>query len=212
MSIATFCTCILGLLLTADGPSKLDASYYPLNEGMRWEYEVEFATRATIGKAKAVTRVKEVVEKGGRQYTRLVTVSEGIPGAAQEEAFVRIAAEGVLDASPEGDKIIEICTLPFPVQKGETRTSKVDIPDRGVLTTTTTIEAIESLDTVSKVYKDCAKVVMTITGTKPKQGSQDANTTVIMTTTTWYAPGVGAVQQIVETDKANVTKRLTDAK
>ncbi len=183
-----FVSIILALLLPGNASGgELDESYYPLKEGMRWEYTVTsdksdtkklIITNLPPQELNERTVIPRKWEIGGTTFYRLMS--------KDDRGIYRYAEETAEQASPTiiGPKEYEI---KFPVAEGTTWdiTTKIGNADLNV---SLTIESVTDVVTVpAGTFKNCVKV--------KQQGEDKANASV--TAYEWYAPKVGVVKSLV---------------
>lgn len=166
---------------------ELSESYFPLKEGMRWEYNVtsdqgetkkllitNLAPREVSG-AKVTPRKQEL---GGATFIELMK--------KDETGIYRYAEQKGEKAPPSLITPME-CHLRFPIAEGSSWKMATKLGNSTVNVSLT----IESLSDEVKVpagtFKDCIKV--------KQVGENDAGTSVMGYE--WYAPKVGVVKSIV---------------
>jgi hypothetical protein len=166
---------------------ELNESYFPLKEGMRWEYDVISDQGATkkllitnlapreVSGAKVTPRKWEL---GGSIFIELMK---------QDETGVYRYAEQKGETAPPSLITPMECHLRFPIAEGGSWNMAVKLGNSTVNVSLT----IESLSDEVKVpagtFKDCVKV--------KQVGENDAGTSVMGYE--WYAPKVGVVKSIV---------------
>jgi hypothetical protein len=166
---------------------ELSESYFPLKEGMRWEYNVISDQGATkkllitnlapreVSGAKVTPRKQEL---GGATFIELMK---------QDETGVYRYAEQKGDKAPPSLITPMECHLRFPIAEGSSWKMATKLGNSTVNISLT----IESLSDEVKVpagtFKDCVKV--------KQVGENDAGTSVMGYE--WYAPKVGVVKSIV---------------
>jgi hypothetical protein len=166
---------------------ELSESYFPLKEGMRWEYDVISDQGATkkllitnlapreVSGAKVTPRKQEL---GGATFIELMK---------QDETGVYRYAEQKGDKAPPSLITPMECHLRFPIAEGSSWKMATKLGNSTVNISLT----IESLSDEVKVpagtFKDCVKV--------KQVGENDAGTSVMGYE--WYAPKVGVVKSIV---------------
>jgi hypothetical protein len=166
---------------------ELSESYFPLKEGMRWEYNVISDQGATkkllitnlapreVSGAKVTPRKQEL---GGATFIELMK---------QDETGVYRYAEQKGENAPPSLITPMECHLRFPVAEGSSWKMATKLGNSTVNVSLT----IESLSDEVKVpagtFKDCIKI--------KQVGENDAGTSVMGYE--WYAPKVGVVKSIV---------------
>ena len=166
---------------------ELSESYFPLQEGRRWEYNVvsdQGATKKlliTNQAAREVNGVKVTPRKwelGGSTFIEFMK---------QDETGVYRYAEQKGESAPPSLITPMECHLKFPIAEGSSWNMAAKVGNSSVNLSLT----IESLSDAVKVpagtFKDCVKV--------KQVGENDAGTSVMGYE--WYAPKVGVVKSIV---------------
>jgi hypothetical protein len=178
----------LSLLTPGQGwGDELNESYFPLKEGMRWEYNVISDQGATkkllitnlapreVSGAKVTPRKWEL---GGSTFIELMK---------QDETGVYRYAEQKGEQAPPSLITPAECHLRFPIAEGSSWKMAVKLGNSKVNVGLT----IESLSDEVKVpagtFKDCVKI--------KQAGENDAGTSVMGYE--WYAPKVGVVKSLV---------------
>ena len=181
---------LLALSLFTSGQGwgdELNESYFPLKEGMRWEYNVisdHGATKKLLITNLAPREVSGVKvtprkwELGGATFIELMK---------QDETGVYRYAEQKGESAPPSLITPMECHLRFPIAEGSSWNMAAKVGNSTVNLSLT----IESLSDEVKVpagtFKDCIKV--------KQVGENDAGTSVMGYE--WYAPKVGVVKSIV---------------
>jgi hypothetical protein len=181
---------LLAFSLLTPGPGwgdELNASYFPLKEGRRWEYNVISDQGAT--KKLVITNLAPRQVKG----TKVTPRKWDLGGATfielmkqDETGTYRYAEQKGEQAPPDLITPME-CHLKFPLAEG----SSWNMPAKLGNSTMNLSLTIESLSDEVKVpagtFKDCVKV---------KQVGENAAGTSVMGYE-WYAPKVGVVKSLV---------------
>ena len=181
---------LLALSLLAPGlgwGDELNESYFPLKEGMRWEYNVisdQGATKKLLITNLAPREVSGTKvtprkwELGGVTFVELMK--------KDDSGIYRYAEQKGEQAPPSLVTPIE-CHLKFPIAEG----SSWNMPAKLGNSTVNVSLTIESLSEEVKVpagtFKDCIKI--------KQVGENDAGTSVMGYE--WYAPKVGVVKSLV---------------
>ena len=165
---------------------ELSESYFPLKEGLRWEYNVisdQAATKKLLITNLAPREVNGVKvtprkwELGGSTFIELMK--------QDESGVYRYAEQKGESAAPSLITPME-CHLRFPIAEGSSWNMAAKVGNSTVNLSLT----IESLSDEVKVpggtFKDCVKV---------KQAGENDGTSVIGYE--WYAPKVGVVKSLV---------------
>ena len=166
---------------------ELSESYFPLKEGMRWEYDVISDQGATkkllitnlapreVSGAKVTPRKWEL---GGSTFIELMK--------QDETGIYRFAEQKGEQAPPSLITPME-CHLKFPIAEGSSWNMAAKLGNSTVNVSLT----IESLSDAVKVpagtFKDCVKI--------KQAGENDAGTSVMGYE--WYAPKAGVVKSLV---------------
>jgi hypothetical protein len=166
---------------------ELNESYFPLKEGMRWEYNVisdQGATKKLLITNLAPKEVKGVKvtprkwELGGSTFIELMK---------QDETGIYRFAEQKGEKAPPSLITPMECHLRFPIAEGSSWNMAARLGNSTVNVSLT----IESLSDEVKVpagtFKDCVKI--------KQAGENDAGTSIIGYE--WYAPKVGVVKSLV---------------
>ena len=166
---------------------ELNESYFPLKEGMRWEYNVisdQGATKKLLITNLAPREVSGTKvtprkwELGGVTFVELMK--------KDDSGIYRYAEQKGEQAPPSLVTPIE-CHLKFPIAEG----SSWNMPAKLGNSTVNVSLTIESLSEEVKVpagtFKDCIKI--------KQVGENDAGTSVMGYE--WYAPKVGVVKSLV---------------
>jgi len=177
----------LSLLTPSQGwGDELNESYFPLKEGMRWEYNVISDQGATkkllitnlapreVSGAKVTPRKWEL---GGSTFIELMK---------QDETGVYRYAEQKGEQAPPNLITPMECHLKFPIAEGSSWNMAAKLGNSTVNVNLT----IESLSDEVKVpagtFKDCVKI--------KQEGENDATSVMGYE---WYAPKVGVVKSLV---------------
>jgi hypothetical protein len=166
---------------------ELGESYYPLKEGLRWDYVVLSDKSPT--KKLAITNLapREVAGKkvtprkwdlGGQIFIEFME--------KDDSGIYRYAEQAGENGSPTLVTPKE-CHLKFPISEGNSWTMTTTMGNNPV-TVNLTIESVsESVSVPAGTYRDCLKI--------KQVGSSDAGTSI--TGYEWYAPQVGIVKSMV---------------
>lgn len=209
---------VLALLLTACQGPPPGASYFPLEAGHRWDYEITTEREnLTVERDTRVMRTlgEEAID-GGPAWRRRADNGADYWLRADASGIWRVAAKTDLDAEPLADKARRY-VLKTPLAAGtewqSTTTAYVlerrqEFPreirhTHAPVTMTYTIEATgEALDTRAGRFTDCLRVkgraVMRLFA-DPVVGWRD----LPLATTEWYCKGVGLVRVVREEPAAS---------
>ena len=166
---------------------ELSESYFPLKEGMRWEYNVISDQGAT--KKLLITNLAPREVSGTKVTPRKWELggSTFIELMKQDETGVYRYAEQKGEQAPPSLITPMECHLKFPVAEGSSWNMATKLGNSTVNISLT----IESLSDEVKVpagtFKDCVKI--------KQVGENDAGTSVMGYE--WYAPKVGVVKSLV---------------
>lgn len=181
---------LLALFLLTPGQGwgdELSASYFPLKEGMRWEYNVMSDQGATkkllitnlapreVSGAKVTPRKWEL---GGSTFIELMK---------QDETGVYRYAEQKGEQAPPSLITPMECHLRFPIAEGSSWRMAAKL-GKSTVNVSLTIESLsDEVKVPAGTFKDCIKI--------KQVGENDAGTSVMGYE--WYAPKVGVVKSIV---------------
>ena len=166
---------------------ELSESYFPLKEGMRWEYNVTSDQGGT--KKLLITNLapREVQgtkvtprkwELGGTIFIELMK--------KDDSGIYRYAEQSGENAPPSLITPIE-CHLKFPIAQGNSWNMATKLGN-STLSISLTIESVsDDVKVPAGTFKDCLKI--------KQVGENDAGTTVMGYE--WYAPKVGVVKSMV---------------
>lgn len=216
------------LLLAICACEKNDTSYFPLDENLRWQYNIEKRT------VEGSTQIKDIVQNMGQTDSDVedLYLFQSVSGTKFKvrhskelvELHEQLSANDKGKAHGSGPTII----LTYPLKPGSSwksrlTTSTIATHDRKageVIESIPVSVSIESLeDTVSVAagkYRNCMKVVSK--GEKLIQKGTYAyhdTMTITINNIRWYAPGVGLVKEehlesssVLEYPESGYTKTL----
>lgn len=163
--------------------------YYPLNVGERWEYKVQVADK-TMEVANEITKIETI---NNDSLARVETVSNGKTLATEhlktsEKGIFRYRIQG-LEVNPP------LCLLRYPVKEGD------------------------AWETQITTGGENAKVTCRVLGQRKIKVSAGEFDTVLVeihaeassgnvTSTYWFAEGVGVIQQITELPNLKISMTL----
>lgn len=181
---------LLAFCLILPGPARCDElseSYYPLKEGMRWEYLI--TTSSGPAKKLIITNLapREVAGKS-------VTPRQWDLGGQIFIEFMERDSSGVYRYAEQiGEKgtpnlvTPKECHLKFPVSEGNSWTMATKMGNT-TLNVTNTIESVaDEIKVPAGSFKDCLKI--------KQVGGDEAGASVMGLE--WYAPKVGVVKSMV---------------
>lgn len=209
---------VLFYILFVFGCSKNDASYFPLNEGYKWRYNVSLETRDGIEKQKYILN-----NLGNRELEgKLVYLRQSLDGTIlyYSESKAGIHYLGSINDKrlvPEFKEDKQF-VMPFPAVVGTkweqptiTRLLKKTGPPQktvfeifaDVLLETKIESLSETVSVAAGKFENCMKITMTGSSFKDA-GNYIGLTLINVEQTSWYAKGVGMVKmERVETTKSD---------
>jgi DUF3108-like len=181
---------LAALSLLASGPARCDElseSYFPLKEGMRWEYTVTSDRGET--KKLLITNLAPRDVQGVKVTPRKWEVGGGtvIEFMKQDDTGVYRYAEQKGGNEPPNLVTPIECHLRFPITEGNNwnMTTKMG---NSTLSMSLTIESVsDEVKVPAGTFKDCVKV--------KQVGENDAGMSIMGYE--WYAPKVGVVKSMV---------------
>ena len=205
LSLTLLC---LGLLSACDQPAEDD--YFPLNQGLRWEYQVaiehpqRLVTKTLIIEVTGKTVLKE-------QQVSIRSTSDGTDYylTQQTEGIYRVAKRTLVEAKPQSDAIPRM-VLPLPIAHAKGKTwSTISQPyliervfeGLDVMTADslqfpmayTVLSLDETVELPAGQFSHCV-LVEGQTDLSLYADARKGNSIVPITTREWYAPGVGLVK------------------
>ena len=166
---------------------ELSKSYFPLKEGMRWEYTVT-STQGQTQKL-LITNLAPQDVSGAK-----VTPRKSEMGGATVIEFMKQDDTGVYRyAEQKGEKAAPDlvtpmeCHLKFPISQGNNWSMDTKVGNNRVNLTMTIESVSDDVKVPAGNFKDCVKV--------KQVGDNGAGTTVLGYE--WYAPKVGVVKSMV---------------
>ena len=189
--VAALVLSLSGLMPGGARCDELSESYFPLQEGMRWEYNVtsdqgetkkliitNLAPREVNGKK---VTPRKWVERGNTFFELMEKDDTGIYRYAEQKGE---NAPPILITPKE-------CHLRFPITQGNSWNMTTTV-DNSALNLSLTIESVSDDVTVpAGSFKDCVKI--------KQVGENDAGAAVMGYE--WYAPKVGVVKSMVTIKK-----------
>ena len=170
---------------------ELSESYFPLKEGMRWEYNV--ASNQGETKKLLITNLapREV------QGTKVTPRKSELGGSTiielmkkDESGIYRYAEQTAENAPPSLITPIE-CHLKFPVTEGNSWNMATKVGNSTVNLSLTIESVSDEVRVPAGTFKDCVKI--------KQVGENNAGTSVMGYE--WYAPKVGVVKSLVTIKK-----------
>jgi hypothetical protein len=181
---------LLGLLCLLPAKARCDElgeSYYPLKQGLQWNYTVLSDKSATQKLTITNLAPRDVAGKkvtprkwdlGGHVFIEFME---------RDDAGIYRYAEQVGETGSPSLVTPKECHLKFPIAEGNNWTMTTKLGNSPVNVTLTIESVSESVKVPAGTYRDCLKI--------KQVGSNDAGTSVIGYE--WYAPKVGIVKSMV---------------
>jgi hypothetical protein len=191
----------LSLIMPGQAPGdELSESYFPLKEGMRWEYRVMSAggapqkliiTNLVPRQVNGTEVTPRKWELGGTTFFQLMK---------KDDSGIYRYAEQAGDKAPPKLITPPECHLKFPLTMGDSWKMTTKVGDR-TLNLNLTIESVSDEVKVSAgTFQDCIEV--------KQVGSNEAGAEVMGYE--WYAPKVGVVKSMVTIKKKSKEKAVTE--
>jgi len=192
-------------LLTPPGHGRCDdlsEAYFPLKEGMRWEYNVTsdqsgtkklFITNLAPREVQGTKVTPRKWELGGSTFIELMK--------KDDSGVYRYAEQPGENAPPSLITPME-CHLKFPVAQGNNWTMATKLGN-SALNISLTIESVsDEVKGPAGTFKDCLKI--------KQVGENEAGTSVMGYE--WYAPKVGVVKSMVTIKKKSKEGTVTETR
>jgi hypothetical protein len=162
--------------------------YLPLKEGLKWHYQVE----ANGQKRQLVTQIAKIEAINGQSLARLELVVNGIVAASEH---LSVTARGIFRHRFNGEDISPpVCVLKFPVKNGASWESENKVGEQTAKMACRVVT--EEVEVPAGKFKTVSvQVVADAAGMK-------------ITTTYWFAAGVGIVKQIAEVAGQKIEMKL----
>jgi hypothetical protein len=166
------------LVSAAHAAEPTGAEYYPLKAGTKWRYHFDADGVTKTFEA----RIAKIEEIDGLQLAR---VDAEVNGSVVATEHLRVTDEGVYRYRYNGSEVTPpVCILKFPIKDGDSWQTENRIGDQEfAVRSTVNHEAVE----VPYGEYEAVKVVVAT-----EQGGQ------AITSTYWFAPGIGNVKQVME--------------
>jgi hypothetical protein len=164
--------------------------YYPLKPGTKWFYVVE----ANAQKIKLTSQVAKVEQIEGKSLTLVESVVNGNVTAtehlaATDKGIFRHRTNGIEISPP-------VCILQYPVKKGDTWESETTLGNQQMKVKGTTVDIDPAVKVPAGTFKALrADGEITIGG-------------MVITTTYWFVPDIGVVQQVTNVNGMKITIQL----
>jgi hypothetical protein len=179
---------VLALLAPGQGwGDELNASYFPLTDGRRWEYNVISDRSAT--KKLLITNLAPREVKGTKVTPRRWELggSTFIELMKQDESGTYRYAEQKGEQAPPSLITPMECHLKFPIAEGSSWNMAATLGNSTVNVSLTIEGLSDEVKVPAGTFKDCIKI--------KQEGGNDAGTSVMGYE--WYAPKVGVVKSLV---------------
>ncbi|MCY2940148.1 MAG: hypothetical protein NTV50_00590 [Planctomycetota bacterium] len=179
-------------LATAQEKTQETKSYYPLKAGNKWTYQIESDTAAKG--SKLINQIAKIEKIDGVSLSRLETTAKGKVVASEH---LSITDKGIFRNRYNDEKINPpICILKFPTKKDSTwKTESMTGAEKLSVSCKSDEEEIE----VPAGKFKTVKVVM---------DAEVVGAGIIVSTTYWFAQGVGIVKQHVNINSMQFTLLL----
>jgi len=168
-------------LATAQEKKQDSKSYYPLKVGNKWTYQIESDTAAKG--SKLINQIAKIEKIDGVSLSRLETTMKGRVAATEH---LSVNEKGIFRDRVNGGEITPpICLLKFPIKKGATWKSESMAGNEKLKVACKSDE--EEIEVPAGKFKT-VKVVM---------DAEVVGAGIIVSTSYWFAQGVGVVKQHV---------------
>jgi hypothetical protein len=167
----------------------------PLEEGTTWVYDYKAVMQYTIQsrehtqtmRGKVTTRVEGRETRQGREYSRVVSTYDGLPGFERQVVFQRIDEAGHHNAVEEGGVWTDRLLLALPATVGSSWSMDARGAERR------TIAGVVDVEIPWRRFTSCLKVVGVVSGSSPESPS--------FTMEDYLCPGFGQVRSVVRGSK-----------
>lgn len=168
-------------LATAQEKKQDSKSYYPIKAGNKWTYQIESDTAAKG--SKLINQIAKIEKIDGVSLSRLETTAKGKVVASEH---LSITDKGIFRNRYNGTEVSPpICMLKFPIKKGSTWKVESKVSEEKLSVSCKSDE--EEIEVPAGKFKT-VKVVM---------DAEVVGAGIIVSTTYWFAQGVGVVKQHV---------------
>ena len=168
-------------LATAQENTQDSKSYYPLKAGNKWTYQIESDTAAKG--SKLINQIAKIEKIDGVSLSRLETTAKGKVVASEH---LSITGKGIFRNRYNGTEVSPpICMLKFPIKKDSTWKVESKVGEEKLSVSCKLDE--EEIEVPAGKFKT-VKVVM---------DAEVVGAGIIVSTTYWFAQGVGVVKQHV---------------
>lgn len=177
-------------LATAQEKTQDSKSYYPLKAGNKWTYQIESDSVAK-GSANLINQIAKIEKIDGVSLARLETIAKGKVAATEH---LNVTEKGIFRNRYNGTEVSPpICILKFPIKKGSTWKTESKVGDEKLSVSCKSDE--DEIEVPSGKFKT-VKVVM---------DAEVAGAGILVSTTYWFAQGVGIVKQHVNINSMQFT-------
>jgi len=167
----------------------------PMEEGTTWVYDYKAVMRFTIQsqehtqtmRGTVTTRVEGRETRQGREYSRVVSTYEGLPGFERQIVFQRVDEEGLHNALEEGGVWTDRLLLALPATVGSSWSMAAGGAERR------TIAGVVDVETPWRRFTSCLKVVGVVSESSPESPA--------FTMEDYLCPGFGQVRSVVRGTK-----------
>ena len=162
--------------------------YLPLKEGLKWHYQLE----ANGQKLQIVTQIAKIEAINGQSLARFETVVNGNVAASEHYS---VTTKGIFRHRFNGVEISPpVCVLKFPVKNGDSWESENEVGEQTAKMACRVVT--EEVEVPAGKFKTVSvQVVGDAAGMK-------------ITTTYWFAAGIGIVKQIAEIAGQKIEMKL----
>lgn len=167
---------------TAQEKTQDSKSYYPLKVGNKWTYQIE-SDAVPKGSSKLIHQIAKIEKKNGVSLAQLEIVARDKVTASE---YLSVSEKGIFRNNYNGEEITPpTCILKFPIKKNNTwKTESMAGKEKLNVACKSDEEEIE----VPAGKFKTVKVVM---------DAEVVGAGIIVSTTYWFAQGVGVVKQHV---------------
>jgi hypothetical protein len=155
------------------------SGYFPLRDGLRWEYTMNWAIALLgNGSGRMVIRINGSEQIGDHMYFKSVTTVTGLPGAEDETNYYRLTDQGLYQVRSQHKTGGEFLAVPLPAKEGaswKVRAAGMDL--------SYSVEAIETVEISGGSFPKSLKLRFS--------GSVDGNS---VEGYEQYAPGIGLLR------------------
>jgi hypothetical protein len=177
-------------LATAQEKTQDSKSYYPLKAGNKWTYQIESDSVAK-GSANLINQIAKIEKIDGVYLARLETIAKGKVAATEH---LNVTEKGIFRNRYNGTEVSPpICILKFPIKKGSTWKTESKVGDEKLSVSCKSDE--DEIEVPAGKFKT-VKVVM---------DAEVAGAGILVSTTYWFAQGVGIVKQHVNINSMQFT-------